>query len=256
MAPVKDRFEVQVASCGPSGGTHLGDELSNIDPFARAHSNGFQMVVGGDQAVAVVNLHPVAPAPGVPSGGADHSRIGGINFRSARRGIVLAEVEIARGPGQGTHPETEGRAGYEQFKWRPEEAGGGPAQARGPHRQRLGTFPGVTAHCRAGKGNQGLWSGDDRSWQTTGANNAGRHFILPRGQRRSRTRISRRGSPAGRASCRASPFLRASREVQGPDGEGKGTRSREGAHEGTIKTMRLGVLIWFPVIPQKTDSRT
>jgi hypothetical protein len=136
---------VQVASCGRSGGTHLGDELADADPFARAHGNGFQVVVGGDQAVAVVNLHPVAPAPGVPSGGADHSRIGSIHFRSARCGIVLAEVEVARGPGQGAHPEAKGRAGDEQFKGRPEEAGRGPPQAGGPHRQRQRTVPGVTS---------------------------------------------------------------------------------------------------------------
>jgi hypothetical protein len=108
MAAIKDGFEVQVASRRPSGAAHLGDELANVDPVASAHSNGFQVVVGGDQAVAVVDFHAVAPAPGVPAGGPDHSRIGGVHFRSARRGIVLAEVEVAGGPGQRAHPETEG----------------------------------------------------------------------------------------------------------------------------------------------------
>ncbi|MDQ0675675.1 hypothetical protein QFZ36_003236 [Pseudarthrobacter siccitolerans] len=191
MAPIKDGFEVQVASCGPSRSTHFGDELSNVDPVARAHSNGFQMVVRGDQAVAVVNLHPVAPAPRVPSGGADHSRIGGIHFRSARCGIVLAEVEVARGPGQRAHPETKGRAGDEQFKGRPEEAGRGPSQPGGPHRQRHRTVPRVTSYCRMGKRNQSLWIGDDRRRQTTGANNAGGHFTLACRQRRNGIRAGR-----------------------------------------------------------------
>jgi hypothetical protein len=108
MAAVKDRFEVEVASGGPSGAAHLGNELANVDPVARSHSNGFQVVVRGNQPVAVVDLHPVAPTPGVPASGTDHSRIGGVHFRSARRGIILAEVEVTGGPGQRAYPEAEG----------------------------------------------------------------------------------------------------------------------------------------------------
>jgi hypothetical protein len=108
MTSVKDGLEMQVATCRPSGGTHLGDELSNIDPVARAHGNGFEVVVGGDQPAAVVDLHPVAPAPRVPAGGPDHARVSGVDLCSAWRGIVLAEVEVVGGSGQGAYPETEG----------------------------------------------------------------------------------------------------------------------------------------------------
>jgi len=108
MAPVEDRLEVQVAPGGPSGGTHLGDELANINLVARMHSDGIQMVVGGDQAVAVVDLHPVATAPRVPACCPDHSRVRRIHPGSARRRIILAEVEVSGGPGQRAHPVTEG----------------------------------------------------------------------------------------------------------------------------------------------------
>ncbi|MCU1566025.1 MAG: hypothetical protein JWQ56_962 [Pseudarthrobacter sp.] len=119
MAPVEDRLEVQVASCGPAGAAHRGDELASIDFVTRVHSNGIQVVVGGDQAVAVIDLHPVAPAPRMPACCADHSGVRCIHLGSARRGVVLAEMEVFGGPGQGADPETERRTGNQLFQGRP-----------------------------------------------------------------------------------------------------------------------------------------
>lgn len=86
---------MQVAARGPAGGAHLGDRLPHLDGVANANADGLQVVVGGDQPVAMVDLHPVAAAPGVPAGGADNPAVGGVNGGSAGRREILAEVEIA-----------------------------------------------------------------------------------------------------------------------------------------------------------------
>lgn len=57
------------------------------------------MVIGGDQAVAVVHLHPVAAAALVPPHCTDYAGIGGVDVVSAGCGEVKAPVELARRAG-------------------------------------------------------------------------------------------------------------------------------------------------------------
>lgn len=86
---------MQVAARGPAGGAHLGDRLPDLDGVANANADGLQVVVGGNQPVAMVDLHPVAAAPGMPASGADYAAVGGVHGGAAGRGKVLSQVEIA-----------------------------------------------------------------------------------------------------------------------------------------------------------------
>jgi hypothetical protein len=73
VAAVEDGFEVQVASRRPSGAAHLAEDLTGVNLVARTDGNGVEVVVRGDEAVAVIDFHPVAATPGVPAGGAHQS---------------------------------------------------------------------------------------------------------------------------------------------------------------------------------------
>jgi hypothetical protein len=64
---------MQVASRRPPGSAYPGNGLPNIDEVTAADGNGLEMVVGGDESVAVIDLNPVAAAPWMPSGGTDHA---------------------------------------------------------------------------------------------------------------------------------------------------------------------------------------
>jgi hypothetical protein len=44
-----------------------------VNLVARTDGNGVEVVVRGDEAVAVIDFHPVAATPGVPAGGAHQS---------------------------------------------------------------------------------------------------------------------------------------------------------------------------------------
>jgi hypothetical protein len=87
---MEDCFEMEVATRGPSGGTHTGNDLAHLDGIPSPDRDGFQVVVRGDQAVAVVYFHTVAAAPGMPARGADYTGVGGIDPCAAAGGIVLA----------------------------------------------------------------------------------------------------------------------------------------------------------------------
>ncbi len=90
-------------------------------------ANRLKVVVRGDKAVTVVDLHPVASAPRMPSGRPDHPGVGRIDGGSASGREVLAKVEVSRSPAEGTHPETEGRARVEHLERRHQEACRRPA---------------------------------------------------------------------------------------------------------------------------------
>ena len=94
VAAIEDGFEVKVAACGPPGGAHACDGLAHFYSVAGAHANGLQMVVGGDEAVAVVNLYPVAAAPWVPAGRAYNTGISRIDRRAAGGRVVLPQMEV------------------------------------------------------------------------------------------------------------------------------------------------------------------
>jgi hypothetical protein len=95
MLSVLDDLEVKMAAGGGSGGAHLGDDLAHPNLIALFDGDALQVVVCGDQAVAVVDLHPVATAPGVPSGGPDHSGVGCVDTGAAGGCVVLAPVEFS-----------------------------------------------------------------------------------------------------------------------------------------------------------------
>jgi hypothetical protein len=66
--------------------------------------DALQVIVGGDQAVAVVNFHPVAATPRVPPGGPDHAGIGCIDAGAAGGSEVLAPVEFSQFAGDRAAP--------------------------------------------------------------------------------------------------------------------------------------------------------
>lgn len=86
---------MQMAPGGPAGGSHPRHDLPCLDLVPGADGNGFEMVVGGDEAIAVVDLHPVSAAPGVPPDRPYHSGVGGVDPGAAGGGIILAPVEFS-----------------------------------------------------------------------------------------------------------------------------------------------------------------
>jgi len=78
-----------------------------LDGVALLDGNSLQVVVGGDQPVAVVDLHAVATAPGVPANGPDHAGVGRVDPGAAGSREVLPPVELTRSSGQRADPEAE-----------------------------------------------------------------------------------------------------------------------------------------------------
>jgi hypothetical protein len=126
---------MQVAACGPSGGAHPCNDLANLHLVTGLDTDGLKVVVGGDEAVAVVNLHPVATTPWVPSGRANNTGISRIDGGAAGCGIILAQVEIPGSPAERTDPETERRTRIEKLERSHQEAGSGPVHASRAYRQ-------------------------------------------------------------------------------------------------------------------------
>ncbi|OFI38512.1 hypothetical protein BIU82_04115 [Arthrobacter sp. SW1] len=107
---------MQMAPRGRSRGTHLGDHLAHTDRLAPLHANALQMVVGGNQAVPVINLHAIPAAPKMPAHGTYHAGVGGIDPGAARSGEVLSPMELAGAAAERIHPQTEGRTGNKVFQ--------------------------------------------------------------------------------------------------------------------------------------------
>ena len=114
----KDCFEMQVAARGPSSSTHPRNDLAHLDGVPCPDRDRLQVVVRGDQPVAVIDLHPVAAAPRMPAGGADNTRVGRIDPGAAACRIVLAEVEVPCRSREGADPVAKGRTRPEDFKGR------------------------------------------------------------------------------------------------------------------------------------------
>lgn len=74
---------MQVATGGPACAAHLRNRLPHVDRIAAADRDRFQVVVGGDEAVAVIDLDPVAAAPGMPPRRTDHAGVRRIDRGSA-----------------------------------------------------------------------------------------------------------------------------------------------------------------------------
>lgn len=107
---------MQVAARGPPGGAHTGDGLANLHLVAGMHADGLKVVVGGDEAVAMVDLYPVAAAPRMPAGGPHNTRISRVDGRAAGCRIVLAQMEVPRRPAERADPETERRTRIEELE--------------------------------------------------------------------------------------------------------------------------------------------
>lgn len=156
-----DGLEVQMAARGPTRGTHLCDGLPDLHLVTRTYANRFQVVVGGDEAIAVVNLHPVAASPGVPARRPDDARIRRVNRGPARRGIVLSQVEVSRKSAQRADPESERRTRVKDLQRCHQEPDGGPANPGRANRQSWeSAIPGA-ADCRVGKGKDRVGVGQD-----------------------------------------------------------------------------------------------
>jgi len=107
---------MQVAARGPPGGAHTGDDLANLHLVTGMHADGLKVVVGGDEAVAVVDLYPVATAPRMPAGGPHNTRISCVDGCAAGCRIVLAQMEVSRCPAERADPETERRTRIEELE--------------------------------------------------------------------------------------------------------------------------------------------
>jgi hypothetical protein len=119
---------VQVATGRGTRGADPGNHLAYPDRFPLGHCDSLQVVVRGDQAVAVINFDAIAAAPRVPADGPDHAGVGCVDERAASRGEVLAPVELSRRPGEGIDPQPKGRARNQHFERRVELPGRGPVK--------------------------------------------------------------------------------------------------------------------------------
>jgi hypothetical protein len=120
---------MKVAACGPSGGPHPCNDLAHLHLVTGLDADGLKVVVGGDEAVAVVNLHPVAATPWVPSGRADNAGVSRMDGGATGCCIILAQVEIPCRPAERTDPEAERRTRIEELERSHQEAGSWPAHA-------------------------------------------------------------------------------------------------------------------------------
>ncbi|MDQ0729592.1 hypothetical protein QFZ57_000386 [Arthrobacter sp. B1I2] len=193
---------MKMAACGPSGGANTSDHLAHLHLVAGLDTDGLKVVVGGDEPVAVVDLHPVATAPGVPSGGAHNTGISRMDGCATGRCIILAQVEIPRRPAERTDPETERRARIEELKRCHQEACSRPAHARRAYCQGTGGVLGNTPNWRAWEGQADLRIGQD----------GGRKGSCTNLVRRRRSRFPLRlikvalaGGSAGGSSTRVAP---------------------------------------------------
>ena len=85
---------MQVAAGGRSGGSHARNDLAHPHRVTLLDGDRFQMVVSGDESVAVVDFHAVPATPRVPADCPNNAGIGRIDTGTAGRGIVLPPVEF------------------------------------------------------------------------------------------------------------------------------------------------------------------
>lgn len=107
---VEDGFEMQMAARGPSRSANPGNDLAHLHGIPCPDRDSLQVVVRGDQPVAVVYFHTVSAAPGVPAGGPDHAGVGRVDPGAAACSEVLAQVEVAARTGDRADPVPERRA--------------------------------------------------------------------------------------------------------------------------------------------------
>ena len=161
---------MQVAARGPSGGAHACDDLANLHPVAGMNADGLQVVVGGDESIAVVDLYPVAAAPWMPAGRPHNTRISCVDGRAAGRRIILSQMEVPRSAAKRADPETERRTRIEELERCHQEAGQRPARTCGSQGQGTRThLPGATDR-RVREGQRDLRTGQDCGRKRAGHN--------------------------------------------------------------------------------------
>ncbi|GAA1260806.1 hypothetical protein GCM10009589_11110 [Arthrobacter pascens] len=159
MFPVLDDLEVEVAPGGRSCGTHLGNDLTDTDSVALGNCHGLEVVVRGDEPIAMVDLHPVSAAPRMPSCGSHNSGIGRVDTGATGSGEILAPVELTGFARQGVMPQAEGgtriqnlERGHEETCTRPPQGSGCDAWGLWLDRASGGNALGARLHDRPAKG--------------------------------------------------------------------------------------------------------
>ncbi|MGY2743871.1 hypothetical protein ACVWZ8_000988 [Arthrobacter sp. UYCu723] len=135
VGAVQNGFKMEMTSRGGSSGADPGNDLADTHRIALLNGYGLKVVVGGDEPVAMVDLHPVPAAPGVPADGPHHAGVGRIDPGAAGSGVVLAPVEFAGVTSQRARAQTVGGRLTKRFQRRHEpaqrrtfQAGGGDIQ--------------------------------------------------------------------------------------------------------------------------------
>lgn len=128
--PVQDCLEMKVGPGCASGGAHDADHLSRLDAVASLHGCGLHVVVRRDETVAVVDFHPVATTPGMPSRGTHHTGVGRVDPGSFGGGKVLAPVEFTGLAREGVDAIPERRSRSERFQGTVELPPGGAREVR------------------------------------------------------------------------------------------------------------------------------
>ncbi len=173
MYSAEDGLKVQVTPCGPAGGTHPRDDLAHLHSIPRPDGDGLQVVVGGDQPVAVINFHAVSTAPGMPASSPDHAGVGGIDPGAAACCEILAQMEVPELPRDGTDAEPEVRAIREYFKGRHQGAFRRAMELGRGHIQRSLTVLGDRPDHGAAEGDERPAVRQDRGSQGLGTHVAG-----------------------------------------------------------------------------------
>ncbi len=167
MFSVKDGLEVQVASGRGPCCPYPGDYFVNPDRVTLFDGDRFEVVVRGDEPVAVIDLDPVAATPGMPADGPDHTGIGCVDPGAAGCREVLAPVEFAGSAGNRAGAQPERGRRHEVLKGSHEEAERRPLQTRGGDVQfaadpvlgrRLDGGPAESQECLAVGGEGGVCS--------------------------------------------------------------------------------------------------
>lgn len=150
MRTIEDGLEVQVAAGGPARGANGGNDLAGPYAVPGLNSDSLEVVVGSDQAVAVVELNTVAAAPRVPTGRPNNAGIGREYPGATGCREVLAGVELIMFPGDRAGAQAKGRAWCQELQGRDEHALAGPRHgAESLSRELLSVSRGTCGRIRA-----------------------------------------------------------------------------------------------------------
>jgi hypothetical protein len=107
VLPIEDGLKMEMATRRGTRGSNSCDDFPNLDRFSLFDCDCLKVVIRGDKAVAVIDLHPVAAAPLVPAHGPDHAGVGGIDTGAAGSSKILPPMELTGDSRQGARTEAE-----------------------------------------------------------------------------------------------------------------------------------------------------